>query len=240
MSNTLENSMINPDKVKAIALPGIHEHFYTLFKSYYPEGAGINVLDAGAGHGAFSKKLFEDGFETKACDLFPELFYFDQIECIKADVSKELPYTSSLFDAVVSVEVMEHIHDHLAFFREAYRVLNDRGRLFVSTPNILSLKSRWQFFLSGFFYSFKPLEHSRTDGLQHLSSMTVDQYVNIGYASGFLKIKVHIDKKQNSSKVLLLFYPFLLLYCKWKKIPFHLHNSCSLLTGRILFIVFEK
>lgn len=228
------------NNIKAIALPGIHERFFRFFRSLFPESSKIKVLDAGAGHGAFSAKLYENGYETEACDLYPDLFHFDKIYCKKADVSKELPYGNETFDVVVSIEVMEHIHDHLSFFSEAIRVLKKDGKLLISTPNILSLKSRWQFFYSGFFYSFKALDHTNTDGMQHLSSLTADQYSNIAYLSGFSKISIHIDKKQNSSRILLVFFPLLWLYCRIKKIKMNHHNSISLLTGRILFIVFEK
>ena len=105
---------------------------------------------------------------------------------------------------------MEHVNDHENFFREASRILRPGGRLYISTPNILSLKSRIRFLLSGFYYSFRPLEKRNYDGLQHVASLTLDQYNYIAIRQGFHAAEVEIDKQQSTSRWLLAFFaPFL-------------------------------
>ena len=52
--------------VKPIAIPGIHDSFYPFFLKLI-EGKDHNsifILDAGAGHGALSKKPYEDNFRV--------------------------------------------------------------------------------------------------------------------------------------------------------------------------------
>lgn len=200
----------------------------------------MKILEVGAGHGAFTELLYNDGFDVSACDLFPELFYLKEVECLKADVTKELPYSSDSFDVILAIEVMEHIHDHQVFFKEAARILKKNGMLLFSTPNILSLKSRIRFLYSGFFYAFKPLVHSQNDGLQHLSSLTADQYENLAVNSGFQKLEISIDKRQSTSRLLLFMVPFLWIYCKMKKIAYKVHNQKRFLVGRILFVNARK
>ena len=227
-------------QIRPITMPGIHEKFYNYFKKYSSEFDRPKVLEIGAGHGAFTEVLYKEGYAVSACDLFPELFYLKEVECKKADLTAELPYSSDTFDIIVAVEVMEHIHDHQMIFKEVSRILKNNGIFLFSTPNILSLKSRIRFMYSGFFYAFKPLDHNNNDGLQHLSSLTVDQYVNLGMNRGFSNYDFSIDKQQTTSKIYLFIVPFIWLYCKLKKIDYHVHNRYEYLTGRILFACFRK
>lgn len=224
-------------EIKPISMPGIHKRFFPFFRKNLPDTSS-RVLDVGAGHGAFSKELHELGYPVEACDLFPEIFYFDQIECKKADLTQPLPYDDSQFDAVVAMEVMEHILDHEVFFNEVRRVLKPGGKFFISTPNVLSLKSRVRFFFSGFFYSFKPLDLQNNDGLQHVASLTVDQYNYVAERNGLRLSKLHIDKKQSTSGWLMIFYPLLWLYTRSKKIK-PIHNQLDLLMGRVLFFMYQ-
>ena len=227
-------------EIRPITMPGIHERFHAFFRKYASEFNHPKVLEVGAGHGAFTERLYREGFDVSACDLFPEIFYLKEVECRKADVTENLPYSSGTFDIIVAVEVMEHIHDHLPVFRESSRLLRENGVFLFSTPNILSLKSRIRFLFSGFFYGFKPINHSNNDGLQHLSSLTVDQYINIGLNNGFRNFEFTIDKRQSTSKLYMFLVPFLWIYCKLKKIDYTVHNQNMYLTGRILFGCFRK
>ncbi len=234
-----QNNTNEPKEIKPIAIPGIHEKFYKYLISNL-SNKNLKILDIGAGHGYLVKKLFDDGYDVSASDLFPEYYYFDKVECKKADITQKLPFEDKSFDVVIAVEVMEHIHDHSSFFSETHRILKDNGFLIFTTPNILSLKSRFRFLYSGFFYSFSPLDHSKNDGLQHLASLTVDQYTNIGIKNNFKNIEIEIDKKQSTSKILLFLVPMMKIYCWLKKIDYKVHNQIKFLTGRILFFKFMK
>jgi SAM-dependent methyltransferase len=227
----------NEDKIVPISIPGIHQAFYPYFLKK-TDNKKLNVLDAGAGHGAFTKKLFDVGYTVSACDIFPEYYYYDKVPVKEADITKHIPFDDNEFDAIISLEVMEHVQDHSTFFAESARVLGPGGMLFVSTPNILSLKSRIRFFFSGFFYSFTPLDHDRHDGLQHVASLTLDQYDRLALIAGFEKADYFFDKEQSTSKLMLFLYPFIWIYTKIKKTGM-MHNTYGLLTGRILFMMFK-
>jgi len=226
-------------EIKPIAMPGTHQRFLKYF-SKFSHNRNFKILDIGAGHGAFSKELFEQGYDVSACDLFPENFFFDKIECKKADITKDLPYQDVYFDLVIAIEVSEHILDHEVFFREASRVLKPNGHFYLSTPNILSFKSRLKFLSRGFYYGFGILDANNQDGLQHVSSITLDQYNYIAVKNGFKKAKFDIDKVQKSSFWLYIFlYPVAWINCKLKdKSDFH--NQKKLLLGRLLFLNFEN
>jgi SAM-dependent methyltransferase len=226
--------------IKAIAIPGIHQRFFKAFQAAAGRYDKPRVLEVGAGHGAFTQKLWQEGYEVTACDLFPEIYQFAETPCIKVDITKELPFPSEVFDMAVAVEVMEHVHNHPVFFAECERILKKGGVLMVSTPNILSLKSRIRFLFSGFFYSFKPLDHARNDGLQHIASLTIDQYRYLATRAGFSGFEVQVDKRQKSSRFYSFLIPFIRLYCRLKSIPFEVHNRYDYLTGRVLFLSFVK
>ncbi|MEM6801190.1 MAG: class I SAM-dependent methyltransferase [Bacteroidota bacterium] len=227
-------------EIKPIAIPQVHDRFYPFFKELTQYKTEVKVLDVGAGHGAFTKKLHEEGYDIAACDLFPEIFYYDEVECKKADLTQPLPYEDNSFDIIIAIEVMEHILDHEVFFRECSRILKKGGSLVISTPNILSLKSRWRFLFSGFFYSFKPLDLNNNDGLQHVASLTLDQYHYLAIRNGLKLGRIEVDKRQNTSRWLLFLYPFIWLFNKRRNIDLNIHNQMKLLTGRILFAQFPK
>ena len=221
-------------EIKPISMPGIYQKFLPYFRKNLPD-TDTHVLDVGAGHGAFSKEIYELGYQVTACDFAPEIFYFDKIKCHRANLMEALPFDDNSFNAIVAMEVMEHILDHEIFFREAQRVLKPSGVLFISTPNILSFKSRVRFLFTGFFYAFHPIDMPNSDGLQHVASLTLDQYNYLAAKNNFSEAHVEFDKKQSTSQWLMWLYPFARLYTRLKKLK-PIHNSRGLLTGRILFL----
>ena len=137
------------------------------------------------------------------------------------------------------MEIMEHIQDHEVFFEESNRILKKGGSVYISTPNVLSLKSRIRYLFTGFFYSFKPLEITNYDGLQHVASLTLDQYDYLAVKRGFKRATFAFDKRQTTSLLLMALYPLLWIMTKIKKTG-NLHNQLDLLTGRIIFMKYEK
>lgn len=226
-------------EIVPIAMPGTHTNFLKYFRQNQISKEK-EILDLGAGHGAMTKKLHESGYQISACDLFPEHFYFDEIECAKVDITKPFPYPDERFDVVIAVEVSEHIIDHELFFSELSRILRPDGVVFISTPNILSMKSRMHFLLRGFFFSFGPLEMNNYDGLQHVASLTLDQYHYAAIKNGLKPVDYAIDRKQKSSRWILLFlYPLMWLTTKTKGLSLK-HNQYDLMVGRLLFLKFQN
>ena len=227
------------NEIKPIAMPGVHSRFLAHFKAK-SEPSGLKVLDIGAGHGAFTKELFDLGYDVYACDFRPEIFKFDKVECKKVDITDVFPYPDNMFDIAIAIEVSEHILDHESFFSESKRILRPGGKLYISTPNILSMKSRMKFLFNGFFYSFGRLEQGNYDGLQHVASLTLDQYNYIAVKHHFSEAEIDIDRKQSTSRWLLFFlFPVICIKQKIKK-KYSMHNQKKLLLGRILFLTFNN
>lgn len=111
-----------------------------------PEG---RLLDAPAGEGAVSMRL-KERFKVHALDIDENYFKLEDIPFTKCDLNTSLPFGDASFDYVVSVEGIEHLENPFLCIREFSRILRPEGHLIITTPNILSIKSRTRFF----FYSY--------------------------------------------------------------------------------------
>lgn len=108
------------------------------------------LLDATAGDGSMSKKLREVGFDVTAVDINPQLFCISGIFCEKVNLNKNLPFKNESFDFTLCANGIEHLENPFHFIRECYQVLKKRGKILLTTPNILNLKSRLTNLFIGF------------------------------------------------------------------------------------------
>jgi 2-polyprenyl-6-hydroxyphenyl methylase/3-demethylubiquinone-9 3-methyltransferase len=99
-----------------------------------------NVLDIGCGNGAFTGLLAARGFSVTGCDAsssglkiaqssFPAITFFQH------DLSNALPEShAEQYDAVVSLEVIEHLLLPRTLMANAFRALRPGGLFVLSTP----------------------------------------------------------------------------------------------------------
>ena len=138
--------------------------------------ARARVADIGAGNGYFSQALGETlrargldpGEHVAACDVVPEEFHYAPVRCAPIGPDGRLPFADAAFDAVVSIEVVEHVEDQFAFLRELTRIARPGAVVIVTTPNTLNANSRVRTLLQGFPLLFDPLPLAGTD-VRHLS-----------------------------------------------------------------------
>lgn len=120
-------------------------------------GAGGRLLEFGAGMGRFALRLASaENFREVVCaDILPKPSEFpDSIEWIEFDLNHPLPLGNGIFDTIVSVEVIEHLENPRAVFREFHRLLKPGGVLVLTTPNQESLRSYAGLVLGGHFAAF--------------------------------------------------------------------------------------
>ena len=229
----------NSEDIKPLTMPGVHSSFLKYFKGRN-EPTGLKILDVGAGEGALTQSLHALGYLMQACDMFPDRFKYPGMTCDKVDVTGSFPYPDESFDRVIAVEVTEHILDHEMFFSEIKRILKPDGTLYASTPNILSMKSRIRFLFRGFLFAFNPLEMNNYEGMQHLASLSLDQYNYLAVKHGFAAAEYDVDRVQSTSRVLRLIFMPLMFISRLVKGYSNNHNQKKLLLGRLLFLAFQK
>ena len=69
------------------------------------------------------------------------------IQAIRAQVETSLPFHSDSFATVVAAEIIEHVFDTQRLVDELARVLQPRGWLAITTPNLVALSGRAQLIL---------------------------------------------------------------------------------------------
>lgn len=106
---------------------------------------GERVLDAGSGEGVAALLCARRGATAIALEQDEEACRLGQEIRVKEGIPAEafkhcqgdlysLPFADEHFDAVISLEVIEHMDDVRAYLRELKRVLKRGGRIVVSTP----------------------------------------------------------------------------------------------------------
>lgn len=131
-----------PDSYKGLpiyASRGLHAHVMQLVQRCVP--AGATILELGAGTGAMSQRLTDGYYNVTASDLVAKNFRL-QLPFQEADLNTNFSQLfGQTFDAIVCMELIEHLENPWNFFREAKRLLIPGGRLFLTTPNTESALS---------------------------------------------------------------------------------------------------
>jgi SAM-dependent methyltransferase len=123
------------------------------------------ILDLGAGEGEFSRRLIEKDFKAIPVDGFDIYWRNPEIPLIIANLDAEFASTVSQsgkqFDAIVAIEIIEHLENPYLFLRECAKLLKPNGLLFVTSPNVESITSRIIFLYTGRLIGFGEVETLR-------------------------------------------------------------------------------
>lgn len=170
------------------------------------------ILDLGAGSGYLSWKLHDWLQERRmepeaftACDRYPDLHKFDKVECVKGDLTQELPFEDASFDLVVCMNAVEHVPNQLHLFGELGRIVRFGGRALVATPNVLNANARLRYLLDGTRQGFDilPLEghdvRNPPAGIGPVSLYALYDYARL---AGFSEVRFHADQPGRSATLL--------------------------------------
>ncbi len=114
------------------------------------------VLDLGCGDGDYSKGLADLGFEVTASDIDCARFkYKDSVGFQPCDINKDISFAGNSFDYLLLLEVVEHLRNPYVVLSQINRIMKPNGCLFISTPNVLNLKSRVRFLFEGTYEYFR-------------------------------------------------------------------------------------
>jgi len=105
---------------------------------------GQRVLDVGCGDGVLSAMIAQAGAHVIGIDYVPAALRFAVEHTLAAPArfvagsAYALPFVSSIFDAVVAAEIIEHLDRPDDFLAEIHRVLRPGGRSVIMTPHRLT------------------------------------------------------------------------------------------------------
>ncbi|MBM4276286.1 MAG: class I SAM-dependent methyltransferase [Deltaproteobacteria bacterium] len=221
---------------------GVHEKVSECVKEFMRG----TILDAPSGQGALSEDIEALGFKLFLGDIQRENILYRNGRCIQFDLNKSFPFKDGTFDYVVCVEGIEHIENPHHLIKEFARLVRRDGYLVITTPNVMTIKSRLKFLFYGyldFFEYYDPLlpeERNKTEVYyqQHINPIFYAEMKLILEKCGFKICRVETNKKVKKWKSI---YPFIkwLVRKKTKKIfpmdPYFV--SDTILEGQILIFI---
>lgn len=115
----------------------------------YAGRPNLRVLDAGCGAGPGLRYLTSRGYRTFGTDLveYPLTVAHQSVPSARlaeSDLNVPLPFASASFDVILLSEVIEHLENVRAVFRECLRVLVIGGAVVATTPNLWDIRKYWQ------------------------------------------------------------------------------------------------
>lgn len=193
--------------------PELHDIVFELMKNEAPG----KVLDIPSGPGYFSQRIQKIGFKAVAAEIDSSLHALQGIHYENIDMNSTFPFLDCSFDYVVSIEGIEHIESQFSFLKECYRVLKNGGKLFLTTPNVSSLKKRLIFFLTGVHTN--PIAPIRDDldniFFEHINLIPFHRLETFLRHSGFRIHKMTSYSWQKASLIgRWLFYPLFYMLFK--------------------------
>lgn len=152
---------------------------------------GATVLDAPCGDGSLAAALRRDGYDAHGIDIDASGARLLGTAYHRADLNAPLPFADALFDAVLSIEGIEHLKNRYGYLDEIRRVLRPGGQLILTTPNIVGIRSRVRFFGSGFYHrDGRPLREADPSPFHHIGLGTFPELRYGLHTSGFRLIAV--------------------------------------------------
>lgn len=170
--------------IPIFAAPGLHELATERLAAVLPD-PHAQLLELGAGAGALSQRLTDCGYRVCASDLFDANFTpRDRIPFVALDLNQ--PFATQLqssFDAIVALELIEHLENPRHFFRQCRQLLGPGGHLVVSTPNLANPVSQAMFLREGVFQWFRETDYQEQGHIMPLAPQVLRRcWAEAGFA----------------------------------------------------------
>lgn len=179
------------------------------------EAANQLILDIPCGPGAFTRRMRDKGRRVISADCQNEL-RINSAGFLIADMNHPLHLADGVFDAVVCIDGIEHLERPFDFIEECHRILRRGGVLIISTPNLLALRSRWRWLLTGFHQGEKiPLDESGPNPFHHVSLVSFPDLRYRLHTRGFKVKAIRTNRVRLISCLYGLLVPLTYLTTSW-------------------------
>jgi SAM-dependent methyltransferase len=118
-----------------------------------PWAAPLRIYESSAGTAYLSRQLADQGHRVVISNY--RLQGIPGVDEVEADLNTALPFSDASFDVILCREVIEHVESVPHTLREFARLLVPGGRLVMTFPNRLQIRSRLFHLLSGFYRGMK-------------------------------------------------------------------------------------
>lgn len=138
----------------------IHSKVFEEMVAVMPD-KNARILDIGAGHGGFCKRLQNSGYSDLHAIEGYSSFDLEGVQLFRNDLDKDwnLSLEKKSVDVAIAIEIIEHIEGPYHFLREIRKYLKNDGFLLVSTPNTVQFMDRIKFLKSGKLGLMKHEDH---------------------------------------------------------------------------------
>lgn len=157
-------------------------HLLTLLKAHLPP-VPANLLDFGAGLGSYARKMSNLGHKVRCVETDPKLRRVLIHAGLQTETTIEA-FPARSFDLIYSLNVLEHIDDHIGALRLLRSRLSDRGTLLLYVPAFPVLYSSMDRRVGHFRrYTERSLRQALAfSGFESVSTTYVD---SIGFLAAF-------------------------------------------------------
>lgn len=167
------------------AHPRLHEEALNRLRRFARPGA--EVVDLGAGQGAFSMRLRDSDYLVTAVDKNIEDFKANEVSFVNVDfddvdqVEAFRKRNHEKYDVAVGMEVIEHVEDPWSYCRLLLSMVKPGGIVLITTPNPGSIFSRVEFLTTGLFLHF---DMDGYYGAGHINPVTFHEFELIAKGTG--------------------------------------------------------
>ncbi len=224
---------------------GVHEKVLGYIKNL-PRGW---VLDTPSGQGNLSRELERLGFKVFLGDISRENVLYRNGRQIQLDLNQCFPFKEDVLDYAICVEGIEHIENPHHLVREFSRLVKRGGSLILTTPNVMTIKSRLRFLFYSYLDYFKffgPLppearyrieEHEH----QHINPLFYPEIKFILEKYGFNIERVETNRRVKKWKMIFPVVKYFIKFKTKKKFPTEpFFLSDTILEGEDLIFVAKK
>jgi 2-polyprenyl-3-methyl-5-hydroxy-6-metoxy-1,4-benzoquinol methylase len=172
-----------------------------------------DILDYGSGKGNLIKLLLEKRIykAITGCDIIERPESRLLFNWIKTDLNNILNVKDASYDAIYSIETIEHLENPRFTSREWFRLLKPGGIILFSTPNNQSLRSILTFLFKGHFSSFLDRSYPA-----HITALLERDIIRILAESGFVETEIFYSDKGRVPKFTRL---------TWQQVSFNIFKG---------------